>query len=1615
MGEDQLPQAELIEKTRRQILQLTEEIKQLAAKGIGPKFYEGFVTRVVAALAATGAAVWTIGEDSELGLAQQVGMPDVCLPGDDPRRKRHMSLLREVASGDKGLLVAPHAVHDTNKEAANPTGTLLVMAPMKHRSRTVAVAEIFQRPGGSPSTQNGYLRFLEKICLIPGVAGQGPTSASGGQHDVKGEDQLPQAELIEKTKHQIRQLINEIRQLAGAGIGPEYYEGFVVRAVAATAARGVAVWTVEEDGELSLAQQVDIPQVCLPGNNQHMSLLREVASGDKGLLIAPRAVHDTNKEAANPTGTLLVVAPMKHRSRTVGVAEIFLRPDVPANSRKGYLKFLENICQIPDVVQPRQSQEIKKLKERTKTILQEHRQSQDGKSLSEQRKIEETKEIIRRLYGEIEELAGAGLPPKAFYEKFLSRLITAVGATGAAVWTVEADGQPNPACQIDMSDSPPNEHLEIVRRVISTGKGEISLSASSGEDVQSADPAGPLFLLAPIMSDDRVVAVVVVQRSTMDPNAKEGLLRFLTQVCSNAGFLFSVRSFNQVIQESADRRETLWNIVREGRRLVACDRLSLAIRNDSQLSIEEVSCEESFEPDSDTERLLDRLVNQAAERTEPFWYPETAEDMPTDTRALTRDYVAQSGVKAVAVIPLYYEAPSNETQVHPQDRGVLGALIVEQFSTGSFTQTTKRSAQIVCRAAGSFLADTTGRVGYLRESFSRALSSLCRFESLLMILSLAWIIALLWKPALCQLPEAFWGTVGIISLNLLWSVWRLVRKGQVLIALNLCQLPLFCLLNYQVYRAFGPDHYHFDVTPHALDWIQLTAVHMLRAIDLLDGLEAYRIDLQTIHPHSVLAGVLLVWMHLTVDLFLIAFVICWVGRIWRRLRKRFRREQPPESDWGVFLYCYCAFLAVCVVVIVVAFTRHWKSSDMVLWPLDNTLRTIDIGDMFQIFGWRLHQVPIGFWNATLAVAFRFCVGMIIAWSINGVRVNRLKGLGMSVEQLSEVVGEEFFTSISAMENLGRLGTAARRAAPALREKLESSNAWARGVAAETLVKIDPPKRIDSATLARLEHVPDESLRLRLLLALAHTVQPTEAVIPSLLAVVHQDNPLHREYAVQALGRLREPPRVVISVLIETLNSDYVFVKCKAARALGQIKTPPEVIVPELMRLMAIAWSVVSEYDEPSRLEELDVLEATIQAVEDIGPAASDAVQPLIEVWENGSEDLRTRAMAALMAMGTKAKDAAASIVSVFEREGKLCLCEQTVIALGRMGADADLVRPVLTALLTDQRVRIRRAAATGLGRLRPGDASILPSLLDALDDPDQIVRGFAARAVSVLGPAGAPAVSKLVRLVTDKVETGAIWTAALALGQIGPAASPAVPALIGLLDHQEHTIRGVSAISLGRIGPAAGEALEPLIRTLDDEHFIVRMNAAQNLPRVCPRSEERKMVSALIERLIADEDVLVRMDVAESLASVGSTKDLVESTVSRLLEEPDRHAQVPGAWTLGCLGKNDAARRIILLNEAFAHADGKVRIAAAEAISRLGWPDEGVPVLIKSLNNQEKYVRMAACSALEKLPDAAKSALSSLARVSNHDPDDDVRWHAKKAYHAISKATKDQTKDKSST
>lgn len=332
-----------------------------------------------------------------------------------------------------------------------------------------------------------------------------------------------------------------------------------------------------------------------------------------------------------------------------------------------------------------------------------------------QQTVEETKQQIRGLVNEIAALAKSGATAEEFYPEFLQRIVTALAAAGGAVWLLDEDRQLRLQYQInaeptvlagDGEDS--MRHSRLIRRVAQTGQSLLVPPYSGTTDGDAeGNPTRYLLVLAPLKHDGNADGLVeVFQRPDTAPETQKGYVRFLQQMCELAADwlrsqklrLFTDRqvlwqqadSFARASHESLDLKETAYIVANEGRRLVGCDRVSVAIKRGNKCRVMAISGQDTIENRSNIVSALNTLATRVVAAGEPLWHDGATEDLPPQIEEALEDYVDLSYGRNIAVLPLrephrggqQQQGAAGQVDRDNAHRGeVIGALIVEQIES----------------------------------------------------------------------------------------------------------------------------------------------------------------------------------------------------------------------------------------------------------------------------------------------------------------------------------------------------------------------------------------------------------------------------------------------------------------------------------------------------------------------------------------------------------------------------------------------------------------------------------------------------------------------------------------------------------------------------------------------------------------------------------------------------------------------------------------------------------------------------------------------------------------------------------------------------------------------
>lgn len=349
--------------------------------------------------------------------------------------------------------------------------------------------------------------------------------------------------------------------------------------------------------------------------------------------------------------------------------------------------------------------------------------------------IETTKRQIRALVNEVVELSKSNMVAAEFYPAVLQRVVNALAAVGGAIWLLEGENGLRLAHQIQISPNlidPQNDeaiqHGRLLSRLMVQGRGELIPPMSSSLAEGEGNPTRFLLVTAPLQSPKQTVGLIeIFQRSDSLPDAQRGYLKFVEhmakligdwikghtlQEVSNRQELWQQSDqFARLVHDNLDLRDTAFTIANEGRRLIDCDRVSVAVMKHGKAKVIAISGQDSIENRSNTVQALNVLATRVVRSGEPLWYDGSTEDLPPQIEEAIEDYVDVSHGRTVTVLPIRQPerqiegdvlAQRNESNEARIRRNVIGALIVEQIETQLSRPTLEGRVDLVyehaCRA-----------------------------------------------------------------------------------------------------------------------------------------------------------------------------------------------------------------------------------------------------------------------------------------------------------------------------------------------------------------------------------------------------------------------------------------------------------------------------------------------------------------------------------------------------------------------------------------------------------------------------------------------------------------------------------------------------------------------------------------------------------------------------------------------------------------------------------------------------------------------------------------------------------------------------------------------------
>lgn len=322
--------------------------------------------------------------------------------------------------------------------------------------------------------------------------------------------------------------------------------------------------------------------------------------------------------------------------------------------------------------------------------------------------VKEVRERIIQLAREIEEFSKSNIPPKTFFTEFLKRIIAAVGARAGAVWLKSSSNRIELLVEQGLDkigfNNNPNAlqaNQKLLGEVLSHGQ---ACTYQPGE-TQAELPTEDMLVLAALQQNKDVVGVVeIFQRADTPKAARPGFLQFVEQMTGYACRYLDrqltaqhdhgvtvgkvAEEFEQFILQlhnSLDPREVAFTAANDGRLLVGCDRMSVAVLDGKKAVIRAISGQESVNQRANLVRKMTDLAQDVISTGETLSYTGKIEQLAPKTEKVLGDFIQESGSRMVIVIPVFEPdelIKKDDDRARPKEkiRKAVGGIIVEQVS-----------------------------------------------------------------------------------------------------------------------------------------------------------------------------------------------------------------------------------------------------------------------------------------------------------------------------------------------------------------------------------------------------------------------------------------------------------------------------------------------------------------------------------------------------------------------------------------------------------------------------------------------------------------------------------------------------------------------------------------------------------------------------------------------------------------------------------------------------------------------------------------------------------------------------------------------------------------------
>ena len=320
-----------------------------------------------------------------------------------------------------------------------------------------------------------------------------------------------------------------------------------------------------------------------------------------------------------------------------------------------------------------------------------------------------------------------------FFQVLTTRALGTIDGIAGAVWLLSPHGvlqlqhQTNLGL-VGLEDQPNGKaaHGQILKYAIDT-KQIVFLDPSAKIATPSGGEAANLtaypVAVAPILSDqgDLYGLFEIWLDGKSDPRFRNVHINFITQMAGYATNFFrntaalrntvqeqvftQLESFSRQIHASLNSTEVAYIVANEGRRLIACDRISVGVRHGRRTTVEAVSGSDVVEKASVQVKTMRYLFDAVLNWNERLVYRGVRDEtLPESVLEALDDYLAVSNPKLLVLQPLRDEREMIKVaEKEPKPGPARSALLLESFDPPELVDPLIQRFDIVANHAASAL------------------------------------------------------------------------------------------------------------------------------------------------------------------------------------------------------------------------------------------------------------------------------------------------------------------------------------------------------------------------------------------------------------------------------------------------------------------------------------------------------------------------------------------------------------------------------------------------------------------------------------------------------------------------------------------------------------------------------------------------------------------------------------------------------------------------------------------------------------------------------------------------------------------------------------------------